>query len=267
MNDQGNPLRPSFAEREAYREVLAQAYAEGRVDDEEFAARQDLVEQAQTLGELRYVAEGLPTGGLEVAGPNIPAVQPDRARGSWSRRGLLTLGAAAVGFAAAGGIGKLIDLAPDPDTLDLSVSTLRPLEPGGVDEPVRWLNEHGYRSFTDLTLHDDMVSAVALVPGRTDALDYITMTGREPPSARPHGQPSTGAYTFELADIDLSLIPEYVRVAPGVMGSDGYVNMVVIDGWDGGVAVRPYVEGDAYGAGGGYLVWSADGKRLIAIYR
>ena len=53
------PLRASDADREVVRGVLASAYADGRLDREEFDERSDVVTEARTLGELPPVMADL----------------------------------------------------------------------------------------------------------------------------------------------------------------------------------------------------------------
>ncbi|HEY0950123.1 DUF1707 domain-containing protein [Nocardioides sp.] len=52
-------LRASDADRDVVRQVLTEAYADGRLDREEFDARSTGVETARTLGDLPALLEGL----------------------------------------------------------------------------------------------------------------------------------------------------------------------------------------------------------------
>jgi hypothetical protein len=53
------PMRASDADRDIVLRVLGEAYAEGRIDGEEFDERTDVVHRAKTLGELPGVLDDL----------------------------------------------------------------------------------------------------------------------------------------------------------------------------------------------------------------
>ena len=53
------PLRASDQDRNVVHQVLADAYADGRLDREEFETRTAAVSAAKTLGELAGLVEGL----------------------------------------------------------------------------------------------------------------------------------------------------------------------------------------------------------------
>ncbi len=82
------PLRASDQDRNVVHQVLADAYADGRLDREEFETRTTAVSAAKTLGEMTGLVEGL------VPTTAVPAVRPhaglmsdtelqDRARARW----------------------------------------------------------------------------------------------------------------------------------------------------------------------------------------
>jgi hypothetical protein len=64
-------LRASDADRDVVHQLLAEAYADGRLDREEFDSRSGAVAAARTLGELPPLAEG-----LVAAEPAVPVVRP-----------------------------------------------------------------------------------------------------------------------------------------------------------------------------------------------
>ena len=64
------PLRASDQDRNVVHQVLADAYADGRLDRDEFETRTADVTAAKTLGELAGLVEGL------VPRSSLPAVQP-----------------------------------------------------------------------------------------------------------------------------------------------------------------------------------------------
>jgi hypothetical protein len=62
-------LRASDADRDVVREVLVEAYADGRLDREEFDARSAAVASARTLGDLPGLMEGLVASGSTALTP------------------------------------------------------------------------------------------------------------------------------------------------------------------------------------------------------
>ena len=84
-------LRASDADRDVVREVLVEAYADGRLDREEFDARSAAVATARTLGDLPALLEGLVASTssalapLGTGGPGIltPAQIEERAVAKW----------------------------------------------------------------------------------------------------------------------------------------------------------------------------------------
>lgn len=84
-------LRASDVDRDVVRQVLTEAYADGRLDREEFDARSTEVDTARTLGDLPALLEGLvptATGSLvPFGGPGqgllTPAQVEERAVAKW----------------------------------------------------------------------------------------------------------------------------------------------------------------------------------------
>lgn len=84
-------LRASDADRDVVRQVLTEAYADGRLDREEFDARSTAVETARMLGDLPALLEGLvptTTGPLVAFGQTgrdllTPAQIEERALTAW----------------------------------------------------------------------------------------------------------------------------------------------------------------------------------------
>lgn len=261
-----NSLRPSFTERDAFRDAVAQAYAEGRLDDDAFARRQEQLERAVTIGDLEEAVDDLPSSYIEVATRSSDHPVPLTAhRPRWGRRVFLGIGAAAVGFGLAGGIGAARGLLPSIQSLSLpSLGGVDTFAVGGLAEPFAWLEKHEYVTYTDVTLHGDAFYARALVPGRKTAVDYINMIRSDAPSTRPYGLLSAGAQTFTLDQVTWDRIPEMARVAPDVLGSRGKVTHIIIEPNQAhGAAIRAYVDGDAYGAGGGIVEWTPDGSAIL----
>lgn len=74
--------RPSYAQREAYRDALAQAYAAGRLDDSDFEDRLNLLAMAESLADLEDLVVDVPRADIEV-----PAAPAARSAGSRGRTG------------------------------------------------------------------------------------------------------------------------------------------------------------------------------------
>lgn len=58
--------RPSFGQRDSYRDILSDGYAQGRLDDAEFARRTEAAVSATSLARLEELIADLPRGGLPV---------------------------------------------------------------------------------------------------------------------------------------------------------------------------------------------------------
>ncbi|GAA4282538.1 hypothetical protein GCM10022261_00690 [Brevibacterium daeguense] len=93
--------RPSFAQREAYRKVLAEGYAQGRLNEQELARRAGAAVHASTLADLEELIADLPRGSLPV--PIEPAQRPRKRPGdgptrrTGGRRARVLIAAALVG--------------------------------------------------------------------------------------------------------------------------------------------------------------------------
>ena len=93
--------RPSFAQPDAYRDVLSDAFAQGRLNDQEFSRRLDRAASATVLGDLEELVADLPRGDLPVPAEQIrrPAREHEERtrRTSSARRGLALAAAVLVG--------------------------------------------------------------------------------------------------------------------------------------------------------------------------
>lgn len=270
-----NRLRPSYAEREAVHDLLSQSFANGRLDFAEFEARVDLVPQAATVSELLQLVDGLPAGSLEFAeqtNPPVPA-EPD-APPSWTRRGVLAAAGLAVGFAVSGGFtrafAQVSDEAPisPPPPVPQRPALPDQFAPGEFETSLQRITDEGYTTFTRLTVHPHIVTAVALAPDRPEVTDRITITnsGFE---TEPYNELTSSDIPFTLDDVDVSLLPAYLAHAPVLLGGTKVTHVIIeVDSTEPAtVIVRVYVEGDEYGAGGGYVQWSGDGQTLLRIAR
>ena len=261
-----NRLRPSLIEREAVRDLLSQGYADGRIEFDDFEARQELAGQASTVSDLLALTDGLPTDSLVFAKQSGPAVPPHApVRLSVSRRALLAAGAAAVGFMAAGGLGRTtVHLAGQPEPA-------RPAEridyfaPGMLDDALTQITAAGYLTFTDLSINPNTVHATAVAPGSDDVADKVIVNDGELKS-EPDSTVSADDIRFTLDDVDLTLLQEYLAVAPQLLGGAS-VSHIGVREWVDRLAVLVYVKGDEYGRGDGFVAWSPDGGTLLAVVR
>lgn len=57
--------RPSFGQRDAYRDLLSEGHAQGRLDDAEFARQTEAAASATSLQRLEELIADLPRGGLD----------------------------------------------------------------------------------------------------------------------------------------------------------------------------------------------------------
>lgn len=117
-------------------------------------------------------------------------------------------------------------------------------------------------------MHPHIVTAVALAPQRPEVTDRITISnsGFE---AEPYNELTSSDTPFTLDDVDVSLLPAYLAHAPEILGGTKVTHVIIeADSTEPAkVIVRVYVEGDEYGAGGGYVLWSGDGQTLLRITR
>lgn len=257
-------MRPSFAEREEFRSALAEAFAEGRIDETDFGRRLGVIEEGERVQDLLDAVEGLPHDQVVVAEPSrpTPASSPSRRTG---RRVFLGIAAAAGGFVVAGGARPLIESLPSPSEVLPRAGdggSTRYYEDGGIDPALKWLADHHYEQFTELLVYPDMVGATAVNPERPDVLDRIFKNGTLPWEVDPSGQldEETGTYTIDL--VNHIAIPELARVAPEILGGAHTTHMIFNRS-----EVRVYVEGDEYGVGGGSVTWSPDATELREMYR
>jgi len=267
-------LRPSFAERDAFRELLSTSYADGRLDDEQFRARQELVEKATTIDDLLVVADGLPLDGIELPRVARPAAAPARRRrlrpevfaGS-------ALTAAVLGFTFAGGFGPLggdddavaHEVGANPDD-NSAPEPLMLLEPGGMSEQIALLKSRHYDRIESISIYPDRLYVEALVPGDDSRVDQITID-EDGMTAEPSGTLSESGEVFGLDAVAYSVLPDAVAQAPTLIGSAGTVSYVDIEVDDGRPTIRVFVDGDDYGQGSGYVTWSADGQQLLRVVR
>lgn len=258
-------MRPSFAEREAFRNALAEAFAEGRIDEGDFGRRVETIEHGERVDDLLEALEGLPSGGIEVATQRAAVVPTARTPGRrLGRRAFLGIGAAAGGFLLAGGGRPLVEALPSPGEVvpQAGGKSTRYYEAGGLDDAVKWLADHHYEQFIEVLVYPDMVGATAVNPERPEVLDRIFKNNTLPWEVDPSGQLGKGSRPFGLDLLNLGAVPEMARVAPEMLGGIRTTHMIF-----GPNDVRVYVEGDEYDVGGGSITWSSDATELREVHR
>lgn len=175
-------LRPSFAERDEYLDLLKVSYADGRIDDAEFEARSRGMLAAVTHRDALAQFEGLPTPHVLSLPPPTPRPTPDaltrqeepsRAESENNRRNALIGLGVLVGFAglAAAVIG--VAQSTTPSWVEVSEAPLPMLE--GVDLMVvqAELEDHGLTEVLEFESEGSLVECTAAnprTPGEATAL-------------------------------------------------------------------------------------------------
>jgi hypothetical protein len=278
--------RPSFTQRDAYRDVLSRGYAEGRLDDEEFEARLTRMGRCETLKGLEAQISGLPRGGLPV--PQGARVTPGEAgrgprRVRWGRVFTAAAAVGIVGGVLAGNGGMLLPSSSGDDAGEVPESAGESEEDPVLDRAavLRGLEALSEESteVSDLSLYPGYASAQVAVGGnRYD--DLLLYDGREPESS-PGGtyEPGTrDALVFDVHQLDPELVARMVESAPEVYEeTTGMAGVAPESVWArvdssgsryvGVDMSRPLIEvrmaANDYGEGGGSVVWSADGGALV----
>ena len=258
-------MRPSFAEREAFRSALSEAFAEGRIEEDEFGRRLEAIEQGERVDDLIQALEGLPGADIEVATQHAPIEQTGRHPGRrLGRRAFLGIGAAAGGFLLAGGWRPVVEALPSPGEVvpQAGGKSTRYYEDGGLEDAVKWLSDHHYELFIEVLVYPDMFGVTAVNPERPEVLDRVFKNNTLPWDVEPDGQLDKDAKPFGLDVLNLGAVPEMARVAPEMLGGVRTTHMIF-----GSSEVRVHVEGDEYDVGGGSVTWSSDATELREVYR
>lgn len=165
-------LRPTFAERDRYLDLLSTAYADGRLDEKEFEARSNGVLAAVTHRDAMAQFEGLPRPAIAPVDqppaafrpqPGPPAVFEPRP----NRRGLLVGGVAVVAVAGLGLAGVTVMRAPT----SMSGGVEEMWMPGefaidsifidGVSEAMAALADRGFDQVAHLRVTMDQITGMA----------------------------------------------------------------------------------------------------------
>lgn len=305
--------RPSFGQRDAYRDVLSEGYAQGRLHDDEFRRRVDEAAAASSLGRLEELIADLPRGDLPVPAAQIRAAARREAntarQTSSARRGLAVTAAVLVG--ALGGFlaGSAVLHARAPDTVaadttatdsdaedtdtDTDATDAGGSDGGGSDGEGAW----GDVSYGDviraaeLAADQDELSRLT-VSDTTASVHVPTEAGTtyDVVSAHENGRITTrpgGTYGDDEADariddsvIDGDTLAAMILAAPDVYATttgntahaaatlDVHVPTRSLEyaGVEPGTPVVQVRLGmDEYGSGGGTVVWTVDGTRVLQV--
>lgn len=280
-------MRPSFAERDAFRTALATAFADGRIDGEEFERRSTLIETGSRASDLQKALEDLPRPEVEFPTTltRAEAIERRRTKGQrgspkLSRRLLLAGGAAAFGFVVAGGLGELFG----GDSADAQSTDAEEPAAAFIDDPaalqsvLKNVEDKGYTHFAQISIGQDVFAARARSLKTSSGADSLTDYGDGDLAIADSGHLSKDTDLFTLGEFALDLIPAMSQAAQrelggtttarvelgverGPRGQDGRGEPVVEP------VITVTVEGGEYGKDGGHLRWTGDGKELISIYR
>lgn len=289
--------RPSFGQRDSYREVLSEGYAQGRLNDEEFARRTDAATSATSLERLEELIADLPRGELPVpvargrGKAGASAGRGGREGARTMRQALVAVMTAAALVGLTGGVvaAPLID---DPQSGDR-----------GSSDGDTTADDAQVPSTTPAFAHDDVIRAFdlaadyeevsrVLVSGTTAQLhvptasgttyDVVTADRQGRVSTEPggtYGEAESGA-RFDPAQID----PQEIA-AMAVRASTVYAGATGLDGNSadrldlgapgagteyagvepGSPVVRVSLDLGDYGDGGGTVIWTSDGQRVLEV--
>jgi hypothetical protein len=275
-------MRPSFAERDSYRSALSQAFADGRIEEDEFSRRSTLVETGQSADELREALADLPQPEVEFPKTVTRAEALDRSRRLQAsgapqvgRRAAIAAGAAVLGFAVAGGFGRLFGGAESSGSDDDSADSGDSVSGAGADyltDPaarkaiLKKISDKGYTQFTQMSLYDESFTAGARSLTSKRGVDSLSAYSDGQLDAEPSTHLRDGQKLFTLDDVAFDLIPAMARAAVKKLGGKAADRAEIAFGED-DLTIAVYVKGGDYGEGGGALTWTADGNQLLKITR
>lgn len=274
-------MRPSFVERDAFRSALSSAYADGRIDDEEFERRSALIETGNHASDLQRALADLPRPEVEFPTTLTRAEALRRRRlqrtsgaRAVSRRLLLTGGAAALGFVVAGGASRLFG--SDSQAVDTSDSDSSEVDfisdPAALEEVLTKVKDKGYTHFREIFIDPDVLQASARSLKSSRGIDSITVYGRADPDITPSSRLGEGDRLFALDDFALDLVPAMAQAAARKLGSREGLRVELRTESDASSSkaepvISVQIAGGDYGEGGGELRWTGDGTELISIRR
>lgn len=194
--------RPSFGQRDAYRDLLSEGYAQGRLDDAEFARRTEAAVSATSLARLEGLIADLPRGGLPVPVQRRRGHAEDRdvhdraahgrnAQGSAGRgRGRTSLRATLAVVTAAALVGITGGLIAGPFMAEAQQTSDREVGDSGADEADQ-------SSTTPSFADDDVIRAFDLA-AEYDEVSRIHISGT---TAQLHVPTSSGT-TYDIVAVD-----------------------------------------------------------------
>jgi len=274
-------LRPSFVERDAFRTALSSAYADGRIDDEEFERRSTLIETGNHAADLQRALADLPRPEVEFPTTLTRAEALKRRRSlrtsgapAVSRRLLLAGGAAALGFVVAGGASRLFGA--DSKAVETSGSDSPEVDfitdPAALEDVLTRVKDKGYTHFREISIDPDVFQAGARSLKSSRGIDSVIVYGRAEPDITPSSRLGEGDRLFTLDDFALGLIPAMAQAAAKKLGSRQGLRVELRTESDASNSkaepvISVMVAGGDYGDGGGELRWTGDGAELISIRR
>lgn len=288
--------RPSFRQRDSYRDVLSDGYAHGRLNDAEFARRTEEALVATSLELLEELIGDLPRGALPVP---VERGRGDArgTAGQGRRRSPAQAAVAVVTAAALAGLAGGIIAGP----FMAEAQQQGEHRTAAGDTPA---DDEGQLSSTEPSFaYDDVMRAFGLaadyeevsrivVSGTSAQLHVPTSSGTtydvvtadqqgrvstEPGGTYGEGEPNV---RIDPSAIDQEEVAAMVTAAPDVFaattGNDGHsaarLNLGVpgpgteYAGVEpGSPVVRVTLELGDYGAGGGTVTWTPDGERVLEV--
>lgn len=285
--------RPSFVQRDAYRDVLSDGYAQGRLADEDFDERLQRVHEADHLSDLESLIADLPRGDLPVpvgrtggpaSGDGTGAGDPPSLS-----RGSRILALALVGIPLVAGVclgvvtgsaGNAHESAPDAGVRE---------EPGSTESEV--LEYRDVARGVEFVAQQDAPTSVSISPGMAHlevptedgtAYDRVTLLRDGSVSSDPGTlyEDEEAPPLVDADDLDTDVLAAIVLAAPQVyeevvgeaplpvdrlsisaeLFADGYAGLDAEE-----AVVTVWFSTDEYGAGGGRVAYELDGSRVLEV--
>ena len=227
-------LRPSFEERDRYLDLLSQSYANGRLDDEEFARRSQGVLGAVTHRDALAYFEGLPEPNIvpvEAPPPPQPrstahqpvvAPRPQRQSGDLTRRTLIAAGAG-VGLLGLLGVFSLTpgsdDGGPYPDgvmPVDELTLSMDGIFVDGVQGAAASLAEQGLTEVEEFHVTRELIWGRAAPAGGGEVFEFT----QEPRSSLSAAAASQSASQTLAVDRLAALVPVAIEASADQLFGD-----------------------------------------------
>jgi len=291
--------RASFSDRDAYRDVLTEAYGEGRLDDETFARRSAVLEDSVTFAQLEELIADLPRGDIPVPQGTFESRRDDvgrltagvreraRARGEEkrrSRRGTLVATACLVGGSlVAGGIIGAVDVNASSYS-NGTAQTRDQWQEQEQEEQQRYYEAANISKVRDALVKTHKQASQIDFDGRFAGAKLRTSPssrkydelqfGDDPSSfeSKPGGiEESDRDVFFDPSTIEPEAIQGMVRTASEMTDGRKVQSVIITVGaldyvqqQPGKPVVTVSVEGDEYGSGATRYTWTPDGNALLS---